>query len=353
MIIIGLAIGVVTVGADDLDNVLAQAQSFFVKDYLDSYVPEKDRCNDIAKNAGLEINEFTAVALNRTAFKLYEKKEFEMAAVLFQNATILDPGYVYGHFNLACTLALMNENGASVDIKQILYHLHKSVELDERRLEKAQTDPDLNSIHGLAQFKNFLQVYERRTRFIVENDSVFLDIAGTRHFLTRLAHTDEYPVGLLPTYAISPNQEYIAFFAEDESGINVYVLSETGIVKQATTIGNIGSDSSNFYTGIAWSPSSDGIAFIMVGVLWYFNIFNDELVSLTDEKFISVIAQPSFVDDDTVGYLRGEMIVYEFHGEEWQVDIDGSNSEFVSPNVIIEAAGLDDVEEGGESVFSF
>ncbi|TFG60382.1 MAG: hypothetical protein E4H36_12185 [Spirochaetales bacterium] len=338
-----------SLSAQPIDSLFDQPDSIFVRDYDDTYTVERDLCFRIASETGVGLAAFTAVELNRTGFFLYEKKDYENAVILFRNALLSDPSYVYPHYNLACTLALMNAKGKPADIRQIVYHLHKSVELDVQRLAKSRTDTDLDSVRNHPLFKAYLLLQVNNARFEVKNDVLFLAAGGASYRVAALSKAADYymPVDLSPTWSVSPDGKYCAFFAEGRNGFDVYLLSHHGIVKQVTATGGIGWESSYYDTGISWSPDSSGFVFVEGSALWYFRhsggAYAAGLQPLTDPEDWGSIIQPVFISADTVRFMKGNIFEYSFAGSEYEVTMTGGKPAY---DGMVPWSGLSEVPGG-------
>jgi hypothetical protein len=115
--------------------------------------------------------------LNDEGMQAYRAKDFAKAVEVFQAALATDPEdkdagpsikekverarlRALIHHNLACVQALMRAKGeicATDNLRPtIVEHLHRSVQYDPSRLERATTDPDLASVHDTLGFQSLL-----------------------------------------------------------------------------------------------------------------------------------------------------------------------------------------------------
>ncbi len=96
-----------------------------------------------------------SVELNNKGMDHYDEREFVTACEQFLKALEIDDSNYMAHYNLACTMCLLREEWSpcgfypdsdiEFDILQdtILYHLDRSVQLNERRRQRMVEDPDL------------------------------------------------------------------------------------------------------------------------------------------------------------------------------------------------------------------
>lgn len=96
-----------------------------------------------------------SVDLNNKGMDHYDEKEYVTACELFLKALEIDDSNYMAHYNLACTMCLLREEwnpcgfypDSAVDfdilLDTILYHLDRSVQLNEGRRQRMLIDSDL------------------------------------------------------------------------------------------------------------------------------------------------------------------------------------------------------------------
>ncbi len=106
-----------------------------------------------------------AKTLNGKGMDLYKAGKFTEAVPLFEQAVEADKDYVYGHYNLACTLAiLLREDfcGHLENIGRIFMELYATLQLKPSHREKMLEDEDLSLIRRMFEFWQLVgySVYE-------------------------------------------------------------------------------------------------------------------------------------------------------------------------------------------------
>jgi len=86
-----------------------------------------------------------SVLLNNKAMEFYERGEYEEASRLFRQAVDHDPKHFLAHYNLACTLTLLKDQGRENSWEEIYHHLVLSVALSPSRWKRVLEDPDLQT----------------------------------------------------------------------------------------------------------------------------------------------------------------------------------------------------------------
>ena len=89
-----------------------------------------------------------SMELNRQGYAAYTRKEYGVAAAMFEKAIQVDPINCFAYFNQACTLSLMYGQGDGREgvVGEIVRHLVTAVDLDSHWADKAITDTDLDPI---------------------------------------------------------------------------------------------------------------------------------------------------------------------------------------------------------------
>jgi tetratricopeptide (TPR) repeat protein len=98
--------------------------------------------------------------LNTEGFRLYQAGHFPEALERFQAAAQAHPGYALAHYNVAATLGVLRKQQKVCEYQAypetILQHLTRAVELDPRRLKRAQEDADLEPIRRTVGWQRLL-----------------------------------------------------------------------------------------------------------------------------------------------------------------------------------------------------
>ena len=100
-----------------------------------------------------------AIELNDQGFELYEEGRFTEALELFEAAWRADDQYVYGHYNYACTLAILVREEPALwyyERDSAFEHLERTLELRPGYREKMLVDPDLSELRREFRFYSVL-----------------------------------------------------------------------------------------------------------------------------------------------------------------------------------------------------
>ncbi|WP_225409537.1 tetratricopeptide repeat protein [Stigmatella hybrida] len=101
-----------------------------------------------------------ARTLNTEGFRLYQAGQFPEALERFQAAAQANPQYALAHYNVAATLGVLRKQRKVCEYQAfpetILQHLTRAVELDPRRLKRAQEDADLEPIRNTVGWHRLL-----------------------------------------------------------------------------------------------------------------------------------------------------------------------------------------------------
>jgi hypothetical protein len=90
-----------------------------------------------------------AVAANTQGFRLYRANQIPRAALRFHDATLLDPGYVLAHYNLACMASRLRD--VATVVAELAWLRASSDPLAAVKLDKALSDVDLDFASSLPQ----------------------------------------------------------------------------------------------------------------------------------------------------------------------------------------------------------
>jgi hypothetical protein len=100
-------------------------------------------------------------ALNDAGYREYERGRYWEAAKLFSASIVFDAANILPHYNLACTLALLREEGQEVDLWEIEHELNICFSLDPAPagrpadwiLSRVREDSDLDAIRDMKFFR--------------------------------------------------------------------------------------------------------------------------------------------------------------------------------------------------------
>lgn len=99
-------------------------------------------------------------ALNTEGFRLYQAGKYPEALEKFTAAAEADPKLALAHYNIAATLGVLRKQGRKCEydafLETMLERLQKAVELDPRRLTRAQKDADLTPLHTTVGWQRLL-----------------------------------------------------------------------------------------------------------------------------------------------------------------------------------------------------
>ncbi|MDB4965548.1 MAG: hypothetical protein JWN44_1237, partial [Myxococcales bacterium] len=95
-----------------------------------------------------------AVAANTAGLRFHRAGQVPRAAMRFRDATMLDPDYALAHFNLACAASRLRDVPTAV--AELLWLAHSDDAVAQAKLQKAQTDPDLDFASALPKVRALL-----------------------------------------------------------------------------------------------------------------------------------------------------------------------------------------------------
>ena len=101
----------------------------------------------------------TADHLNAFGMRCHKKERFEESAHFFGLAISLDPQHALAHYNRACALVRLREQGGvpcddpDTMTETIAHHLRAAITLDSRRAERSRTDRDLDWARKMIGFR--------------------------------------------------------------------------------------------------------------------------------------------------------------------------------------------------------
>ncbi|HWE30141.1 MAG TPA: hypothetical protein VHB97_19160 [Polyangia bacterium] len=88
-----------------------------------------------------------AVAANTQGLRFYRANQLQRAALRFRDATLLDPGYVLAHYNLACMASRLRD--VTAVLTELAWLRASSDPLAAAKLDKARSDADLDFASAL------------------------------------------------------------------------------------------------------------------------------------------------------------------------------------------------------------
>ena len=102
-------------------------------------------CAAAAGAAAQDLSAMNADELNKAGYRLYEQKQYRAALPYFKAALEKTPEYVYPHYNYACVVSLVLQDGGNgpYSSSDILEHLLITFHLNPSYLSRWRTDPDL------------------------------------------------------------------------------------------------------------------------------------------------------------------------------------------------------------------
>jgi hypothetical protein len=95
-----------------------------------------------------------AVAANTEGLRFYRANQLPRAAMRFRDATLLEPDYVLGHYNLACMASRLRDVGTV--IAELGWLRASADPLAAVKLDKAKSDPDLDFASSLPAVRTLL-----------------------------------------------------------------------------------------------------------------------------------------------------------------------------------------------------
>lgn len=95
-----------------------------------------------------------AVAANTQGLHLYRANQLPRAALRFHDATLLDPGYVLAHYNLACMASRLRDVGTVV--AELAWLRGSSNPVAAAKLDKGLADPDSDFASSLPTVRTIL-----------------------------------------------------------------------------------------------------------------------------------------------------------------------------------------------------
>ena len=109
----------------------------------------------------------SARRLNTQGYRLYKQKKYVKAVGKFEKAVEVNPSYALAHYNLACTLGVLHQEGLACDHdayrSRIMKHLEEAVRLDPTRKKKMVKDPDLEPVRDMLGYQLLLGLSLKRT----------------------------------------------------------------------------------------------------------------------------------------------------------------------------------------------
>ena len=167
-------------GATDVTQI---PEYIYTKLYWETTKNDWPTIEELLDKYDLEYDEINAVNLNYAGMEVYDREEYLDAIALFRWGTLKDPSYVYPHYNLACSAALLLEEILETDpvnfdqelylnkygyywavpfllLDELFSHLAITLYLDKDYLAKMHQDKDLKILHSMQRYKSFMQFTE-------------------------------------------------------------------------------------------------------------------------------------------------------------------------------------------------
>ncbi len=267
------------VSGPPVDQYWSSAGSPFVREPVISLEEAKAVALGLELSERISLGDHSANAINNAGYLLYERQAYASAASVFLYATLVNPDYLFAHFNRACSLALMyreDDPAAHQILKDILYHLHRSVEIDPARLEKARTDTDLAAIHETEAFFRFVQfhsnswtldTYDEWTLAYHDYDFEMLlaPVAGSNDY------EGYYTVYRRPNLA-SPDGRRQVFLGNDQGEYRLFFAGMSGYVRSYDGPGRVDWLSQFGGSGWNWSADSKALTWADSNGIWLFDV---------------------------------------------------------------------------------
>lgn len=103
-----------------------------------------------------------AIEYNNKGFEAYEQQDYKLAEECFRLSILFDSTYILPHYNLACVLNILRDNGEDIDIDVIISELIVALNLDPSAAQRTKDwlysrlrdDPDLYSLHEENVYKS-------------------------------------------------------------------------------------------------------------------------------------------------------------------------------------------------------
>jgi hypothetical protein len=265
----------------------------------------------------------SVISLNAFGYYRYEKKEYSDAIIIFKNAIIVDKTYPYAHYNLACVLALQNENGLSIDNDELLYHVKYSIFLDNKYIQKIKEDQDLKSIWNENYFQYFLELLEDGI-ITVEDDEIFLTCNGENRYITKIAGYDIHigPYESFPVFQLSTDKKHLVYVSLDKEELYVYLLTHYGLSIKVSNE-NVGKYNI-FDCEILFNNNAKELLIYYDGkklsLYQMPSLKEDVLIELPmgiNDETIYDLRNVEFISVDELNFMGGSTFEYHFSGREY------------------------------------
>lgn len=273
---------------------------------------------------GLGDNASDAKTLNGYGFNQYQKKDYANALVLFRAAASADSRMVVAHFNIACVLSLMGAKPGSDTFEELLYHLHRSVELDPTRVSKISTDGDLAGVRDSTEVRNLIAIADRNARWLWKGFDLYR-VAQGKEFFVATAGKNESPFGSneSPLFAADPQKAYIAFARIENGEAYVAVATPYG---RTQTIGKIGNGPPLWNFEVLFSADGQKLAAPLNDGIWVWNAKYGMAARMT-------VPDPDYAEDiplewrgEKLRFKRGTFFEFSFAGAEWELNMSTGKS---------------------------
>ncbi len=111
-----------------------------------------------------------AIEANNKGFEFYERQDYKQAETYFRLSILFDASYILPHYNLACVLNLLRNQGEDITIAEIIAELVITLNLDPSKAQRnnnwlpsrLREDSDLFSLHEEEAYQYLFQ-YEMPT----------------------------------------------------------------------------------------------------------------------------------------------------------------------------------------------
>lgn len=284
-------------------------------------------------------------SLNSFGFFLYEKKQYSDALTVFRKAVMVDASYVYAHYNLACVLGLLFQEGMEIDQRELITHLQFACLLKDNYLQKMRIDNDLNSIRNEKYYLDFIGLIDNG-KVVKDGETVYLKYLDNEIFISDLI-PEEFipPLGIGPEYESSPDGRYNACVAYLNGNANVFIITHYGLIIKATQT-PIENYESIARCRLLWQPESKGLLFVNGSSLCYFDIsklrLNNILTAPIEKEDIKFYDFGNYWFDspNVVRFMGGTYFEYSFAGVEYEINLDGSGLRLVPEGTVIEGEDL-------------
>ena len=285
-------------------------------------LPGRAELNAAASAAGITFDPVSPVSLNRAGYALYGRRDYLHAALFFRAASAEDPRFLYPHFNLACVLSLSGSFLQGDGAEELLYHLHRYLEMDASGLDNVRRDPDLAAARArLGRLGSLVTANEQPVVWSWRGNGL-VRVAGTRVFpVAEVYAWGPFGGDRAPVARESPDGRWMAFVtaSPDGAGYRVQVASAAGRIR---TVGYVFEDPlAVTYADInlRFSPDVTAMVAATEGGLWMLDLLDDRVRRLTEPPEGYTDLPLEWVGHE-LRFRRGTIVELSFAGSEWAVD---------------------------------